>query len=43
MVTSAASQKRAALLTTTSNTGWNSVGEVLMILKTSAVALDAGR
>jgi len=38
MVTSSALQKRAALLTTTSSTGWSSVGEVLMIFKTSAAA-----
>jgi len=30
-------QKCAALLATTSNTDWSSVGEVLMILKISAV------
>src|SRR6516225_6314891 len=39
MVTSSASQKRAALLTTTSSTAWSSVGEALMTFRTSAVAL----
>ena len=39
IVTSSASQKRAALLTTASSTGWSSVGEALMILRTSAVAV----
>src|SRR5262249_53277934 len=38
MVASSAPQKRAALLATTSSTGWSLVGEVLMILRTSAVA-----
>src|SRR6516225_9202175 len=39
MVTSSASQNRAALSTMTSNTGRNSAGEALMIFKTSAAAL----
>ena len=39
MVTSSALQKRAALLATTSSTDGSSVGEVLMILKISAVAV----
>src|SRR5262249_25922774 len=38
MVTSSASQKRAALLATTSSTGWSAVGDALIILRTSAVA-----
>jgi hypothetical protein len=36
---SSASQRRAALATTTSSTGWTSVGEPLMTRKTSAVAV----
>jgi hypothetical protein len=36
---SSASQRRAALATTTSSTGWTSVGEPLMTCKTSAVAV----
>src|SRR6516225_5467094 len=43
METSSALQKRAALLTTTSNTDWRSVGEVLMILKISEVAASCSR
>src|SRR5262249_16094905 len=39
MLTSSASQKRAVLLTTTSNTGRSSTGEALMVLRTSAVAV----
>ena len=38
---SSASQRRAALATTTSSTGWTSVGEPLMTRKTSAVAVCA--
>jgi hypothetical protein len=41
--TSSASQKRAALLTTASRTGWSSVREALMILRTSAVAVCCSR
>jgi hypothetical protein len=41
MVTSSALQKRAALLTTTSSTGWSSVGEVLMIFsRRSTIAVN---
>jgi hypothetical protein len=39
MIASSAPQKRTALLTTTSRTGWSSVGEALMILRTSPVAV----
>src|SRR5215469_2268694 len=43
MVTSSAPQKRAALLTTTFSTGPSSLGEVLMILRISAVAVCCSR
>jgi hypothetical protein len=43
MVASSAPQKRAAPLTTTFSTGPNSLGDVLMILRTSAVAVCCSR
>jgi hypothetical protein len=39
MEASGAPQKRAALLTTSSNTGWRFVGDVLMTLRISLVAI----